>query len=102
VSDVPILPIRVVIADDQRTIREALAIVLDTQADIHVVGVAADGAEAIDLAARHDAQVVLMDLRMPGTDGVAATRRLAVEHPDVKVVVLTTFADDVTINDLTL
>jgi DNA-binding NarL/FixJ family response regulator len=89
----------VVVADDQRAIREALAMVLDNQADINVVGLAADGAEAVELAARHDAQVVLMDLRMPGTDGVAATRRLAAEAPQVNVVVLTTFADDTSIND---
>jgi DNA-binding NarL/FixJ family response regulator len=98
-SDSPVSPLRVVVADDQRAIREALAMVLDNQADIHVVGLASDGAEAVELAARHHAQVVLMDLRMPGTDGVAATRRLSVEQPDVNVVVLTTFADDVTITD---
>jgi DNA-binding NarL/FixJ family response regulator len=86
--------IRVVVADDQRAIREALAMVLDNESDISVVGQAADGAEAVALAAAHRAQVVLMDLRMPGTDGVEATRRLAREQPEVRVVVLTTFADD--------
>jgi DNA-binding NarL/FixJ family response regulator len=90
---------RVVVADDQRAIREALAMVLDSQADIDVVGLASDGAEAVDLAARHDAHVVLMDLRMPGTDGVVATRRLTAEQPAVKVVVLTTFADDASITE---
>jgi DNA-binding NarL/FixJ family response regulator len=98
-SDTPVSPLRVVVADDQRAIREALAMVLDNQPDIHVVGLASDGAEAVELAARHDAQVVLMDLRMPGTDGVEATRRLTAEQPDVNVVVLTTFADDTTITD---
>jgi DNA-binding NarL/FixJ family response regulator len=98
-SDDASKPLRVVVADDQRAIREALAMVLDTQADIDVVGLASDGAEAVELAASEDAQVVLMDLRMPGTDGVAATRRLAVEQPHVKVVVLTTFADDASITD---
>jgi len=98
-SDSPTSPLRVVVADDQRSIREALAMVLENQADIHVVGLASDGAEAVELASSHDAQVVLMDLRMPGTDGVAATRRLAAEQPHVNVVVLTTFADDTSIND---
>ena len=59
-----------------------------------VVGLAADGDEAVELAHRLSPDVVLMDLRMPNTDGVAATRRLSTELPDVKVVVLTTFADD--------
>jgi DNA-binding NarL/FixJ family response regulator len=99
VSNTPASPLRVVVADDQRAIREALAMVLDNQADMHVVGLASDGTEAVELAAQHDAQVVLMDLRMPGVDGVAATRRLTAEYPDVKVVVLTTFADDTTITD---
>ena len=98
-SEAPVSPLRVVVADDQRAIREALAMVLDNQADIRVVGLASDGAEAVELAARHEAQVVLMDLRMPGTDGVSATRRLAAEQPHVKVVVLTTFADDSSILD---
>ena len=98
-SDTPVSALRVVVADDQRAIREALAMVLDSQADMQVVGLASDGDQAVELAGRHNAQVVLMDLRMPGTDGVAATRRLTAEHPDVNVVVLTTFADDTTITD---
>jgi DNA-binding NarL/FixJ family response regulator len=92
-------PIRVVVADDQRAIREALAMVLDHESDISVVGQAADGDEAVHLAADHGAQVVLMDLRMPGTDGVEATRRLAGQHPQIKVVVLTTYADDESISE---
>ncbi len=95
-------PIRVVVADDQRAIREALAMMLDNEADISVIGTAADGAEAIGLAGGSRADVVLMDLRMPGTDGVAATRQLKESDPDVKVVVLTTFADDVSIQDALL
>jgi DNA-binding NarL/FixJ family response regulator len=98
-DDDAVTPLRVVVADDQRAIREALAMLLDNQTDIHVVGVASDGEEAIALAARHHAHVVIMDLRMPGTDGVTATRRLTAEHPEVSVVVLTTFADDTTISD---
>jgi DNA-binding NarL/FixJ family response regulator len=98
-SDNPATPLRVVVADDQRAIREALAMVIDNQGDMRVVGLASDGEQAVELAALHDAQVVLMDLRMPGTDGVAATRRLTAEQPHINVVILTTFADDTSITD---
>jgi DNA-binding NarL/FixJ family response regulator len=90
-------PLRIVVADDQRAVREALATVLDAEPGFEVVGLAADGDEAIELAHRLSPAVVLMDLRMPNVDGVAATRRLAAELPAVKVVVLTTFADDTSI-----
>jgi DNA-binding NarL/FixJ family response regulator len=90
-------PLRIVVADDQRAVREALATVLDAVPGLEVVGLAVDGEEAIELAHRFSPGVVLMDLRMPNVDGVAATRRLAAELPDVKVVVLTTFADDASI-----
>ena len=88
---------RIVVADDQRAVREALATVLDAEPGLEVVGLAADGDEAVELAHRFSPEVVLMDLRMPNVDGVAATRRLAAELPAVKVVVLTTFADDASI-----
>jgi DNA-binding NarL/FixJ family response regulator len=90
-------PLRIVVADDQRAVREALATVLDAVPGFEVVGLAADGDEALELAHRLSPAVVLMDLRMPNVDGVAATRRLAAELPAVKVVVLTTFADDASI-----
>jgi DNA-binding NarL/FixJ family response regulator len=90
-------PLRVVVADDQRAVREALATVLDVVPGIVVVGQAADGEEAVRLGLELSPDVVLMDLRMPNVDGVAATRRIAAERPAVKVVVLTTFADDVSI-----
>jgi DNA-binding NarL/FixJ family response regulator len=86
-----------VVADDQRAVREALATVLDAESGLEVVGLAADGEEAIELAHRFSPEVVLMDLRMPNVDGVAATKRLAAELPEGKVVVLTTFADDASI-----
>jgi DNA-binding NarL/FixJ family response regulator len=90
-------PLRIVVADDQRAVREALATVLDAEPGFEVVGLAADGDEAVELAHRLSPAVVLMDLRMPNVDGVAATRQLAAELPAVKVVVLTTFADDTSI-----
>jgi DNA-binding NarL/FixJ family response regulator len=90
-------PLRIVVADDQRAVREALATVLDAEPGLEVVGLAADGEEAVELAHRFSPEVVLMDLRMPNVDGVAATLRLAAELPEVKVVVLTTFADDASI-----
>lgn len=86
--------VRVVVADDQTTIREALAAILDLVDGIEVVGTARDGAEAVAVAGETGPDVVLMDLRMPGTDGIEATRRLAEQQSEVAVVVLTTFADE--------
>jgi DNA-binding NarL/FixJ family response regulator len=86
--------VRVVVADDQRVVREGLVTVLDILPDVEVVGAAADGEQALALVERHRPQVVLMDLRMPRTDGVEATARITREHPSTKVVVLTTYADD--------
>lgn len=87
-------PIRVVVADDQAIIRDGLVTVLGLLPDVQVVGAAADGAEAVALAVAERPDVVLMDLRMPGLDGVGATERIAREAPGSAVLVLTTFADD--------
>jgi DNA-binding NarL/FixJ family response regulator len=84
----------VVLADDQRVIREGLATLLGLLPDIEVVGTAADGEEAVALVERLRPEVVLMDLRMPRCDGVAATRRLRESGSTTHVVVLTTYADD--------
>lgn len=84
----------VVVADDQRIVREGLATLLGLLADIEVVGTASDGEEAIELVERLRPDVVLMDLRMPRCDGVAATRRLRELGSPTQVVVLTTYADD--------
>lgn len=85
---------RVVVADDQTVVREGLVTLLETMESVQVVGSAGDGEHALALVAEHVPHVVLMDLRMPRMDGVEATRRIRVEHPEVQVVVLTTFADD--------
>jgi DNA-binding NarL/FixJ family response regulator len=92
-------PIRVLTADDQRVVREGLAMVLGLLPGVEVVGTAADGEEALTLATELNPDVVLMDLRMPRCDGVEATRRLREQAPQVKVIVLTTYADDKSVLD---
>ncbi|MFC0004733.1 response regulator [Micromonospora siamensis] len=87
-------PVRVLLVDDQALFREALATLLSVRDDVEVVGEAANGAEALDRAAGLTPDVVLMDLRMPVLDGVAATRRLRAEQPEIRVIALTTFDDD--------
>ena len=84
----------VVVADDQSAVREGLVLLLGTLPGIAVAGEAADGEAAVDMVAKTRPQVVLMDLNMPGCDGVTATARITAEHPGTRVVVLTTYADD--------
>jgi len=86
--------IRVLVVDDQAIVRDGLVTVLSLVPDLQVVGEAADGAEAIAMVAADPPDVVLMDLRMPGTDGPTATASIARSHPGVAVLVLTTYADD--------
>jgi DNA-binding NarL/FixJ family response regulator len=88
--------IRVVLADDQILVRAGFRALLDAQDDIEVVGEAGDGEQAVGLAAELTPDVVLMDIRMPGTDGLAATRRICADGDlaDVRVVILTTFELD--------
>jgi DNA-binding NarL/FixJ family response regulator len=87
-------PVRVLLVDDQALFREALATLLDVRPEVRVVGEAATGAEALERSAELAPDVVLMDLHMPVLDGVGGTRRLRVEQPGVRVLVLTTFDDD--------
>lgn len=89
--------LRVVVADDQTIVRDGLVALLGLLPEFEVVGTAADGAQAVARVAELAPDVVLMDLGMPGVDGVEATRRLTAEHPDTAVVVLTTYADDASI-----
>lgn len=86
--------IRVLIVDDHAVVRDGLARLLQTADDIDVVGTAGDGADALEFVSGHDVDVVLMDLSMPGMDGVTATRQLMQSSPELRVVVLTTFSDE--------
>jgi NarL family two-component system response regulator LiaR len=86
--------VRVLICDDQTVVREGLSAILSTDPEIEVVGLAQDGREAVDLVASLDPDIVLMDLQMPRLNGVQATQHIRREHPDVHVLVLTTFAAD--------
>lgn len=86
--------IRVMLVDDQQLIRQGIRILLDIEPDIEVVGEASDGLEALDMAEHIRPDVVLMDIRMPGMDGVASTRELSARYPSMAVIILTTFDDD--------
>jgi DNA-binding NarL/FixJ family response regulator len=88
--------IRVLLADDQALIRAGFRVLLDSVEDMEVIGEAADGAQAVDLARRQRADVILMDIRMPIMDGLEATRQIAADEDlaGVKVIILTTFESD--------
>ncbi|MFD3337260.1 response regulator [Streptomyces sp. NPDC058700] len=90
------MTIRVLLADDQALLRSAFKVLVDSEPDMEVVGEAADGAQAVALARSEHPDVVLMDIRMPGTDGLAATRLITAdpELSDVRIVMLTTFEVD--------
>src|SRR3972149_3062210 len=86
--------IRVLLVDDQALFREGLRTLLSVHPGLEVVGEAANGEEAVQLAASLHPSVILMDLQMPVLDGAAATRRIRASHPQCRVIVLTTFDDD--------
>ncbi|WP_125263052.1 response regulator [Streptomyces alboflavus] len=87
-------PVRVLVVDDQELVREGIASLLGIQPGIRVVGTAADGAEAVDAALALAPEVILMDVRMPGMDGVEAVTAIGGSAPGCKVVMLTTFDDE--------
>ncbi|MFI6656032.1 response regulator [Streptomyces sp. NPDC050523] len=87
-------PVRVLLVDDQELIRTALSMVMADIEDVDVAGEAGTGEEAVRLAAELSPDVVVMDIRMPGMDGIEATRRITEAEPEARVVVLTTFDDD--------
>lgn len=86
--------IRVALVDDQAMVRVGLRMILESEPDIEVCCEAADGSDAVELFAAHHPDVVLMDVRMPGVDGLSATAAVTQAHPDARVVILTTFDDD--------
>ncbi|HWE59273.1 MAG TPA: response regulator transcription factor [Solirubrobacteraceae bacterium] len=88
------MSVRVLLADDQRLVRESLSTMLGLLDGIELLGTAADGEEAVRLATELRPEVVLMDLRMPGIDGIEATRLLHQQQPQIGVIALTTYADD--------
>jgi DNA-binding NarL/FixJ family response regulator len=97
------MTIRVLLADDQALLRSAFRVLVDSEPDMEVVGEASDGAQAVRLAKEERADVVLMDIRMPGTDGLAATRLISADPSlaGVRVVILTTFeVDDYVVQSL--
>ena len=86
--------IRLLIADDHLIVRQGLRLILETEDGFELVGEASDGAEAVKLAAELHPEVILMDLRMPGMDGLTAIEQLAEKQPEIAVVILTTFNED--------
>jgi DNA-binding NarL/FixJ family response regulator len=86
--------LRIMIADDQELIRESLSIILSQNADMEVTGLAENGAELLSLIKKAPPDIVLMDIRMPELDGVAATRAIKEQWPQVRIIILTTFDDD--------
>jgi len=85
---------RILLCDDQAVVRDGLEMLLKLERDFEVVATASDGAEAVELTAKHSPDLVLMDLKMPGMNGIEATRQIRAHHPEVKVLVLTTYDDD--------
>ncbi len=85
---------RVLICDDQAIVRDGLEMLMKLEHEIQVVGKAQDGAHAVELAAKYQPDLVLMDLKMPGMNGIEATRQIHAVFPQIKILVLTTYDDD--------
>jgi DNA-binding NarL/FixJ family response regulator len=93
------MSIRVLLCDDQALVTDGLQLILETDAAFEVVGAASDGAQAIEMVARTRPDIVLMDLKMPGMNGVQATYAIRRDYPEIPVLVLTTFDDDAWVLD---
>jgi DNA-binding NarL/FixJ family response regulator len=93
-------PLRIVLADDHATVRQGLKLLLDAQADMTVVGEAGDGRAAIERVAEFQPDVVVMDISMPGINGLNATRILREMHPDTRIVALTRYSDEAYLQEL--
>ncbi|BFU45520.1 response regulator [Krasilnikovia sp. MM14-A1004] len=93
-TNAAVRPVRILLADDEALVRAGLRLVLGHADDLEVVAEAGTGAEAVDLVARHDIDVVLMDVRMPEMDGLTAAEQLSARAPSVQVLMLTTFGED--------
>lgn len=89
--------LRIIVADDQASVREGLVVLLGALPDIEVVAAAGDGRQAVELVSQHRPDAILLDLHMPVLDGIEATKLLVTEHPQVAVVVLTTYLDDISV-----
>ncbi|MGD0619679.1 MAG: response regulator transcription factor [Bryobacteraceae bacterium] len=87
-------PIRILLADDHSILREGLRVLLDRQDEFAVVGDASNGREAVEMAEKHDPDVVIMDLAMPGLNGIEATRRIIARSPRTAVVILSMHSDE--------
>ena len=85
---------KIIICDDQAVVRDGLEMLLTLEKDIQVLGTAQDGDEAVELVSKDQPDLVLMDLKMPGMNGIEATRQIQAKFPEVKVLVLTTYDDD--------
>ena len=96
------MTVRVLVVDDQALVRAGFRMILEAHDDIDVVGEAADGSEAVELARTHSPDVILMDIRMPGMDGIEATRAVVAQQPSTRVLVLTTFDLDEYVYDALL
>jgi len=85
---------KILLCDDQAVIRDGLEMLLNLEKDMQVIGSASDGAEAIELTAKKQPDLILMDLKMPGTNGIEATREIHARYPEIKILVLTTYDED--------
>jgi DNA-binding NarL/FixJ family response regulator len=88
------MTMKILLCDDQTVIRDGLEMLLNLEKDFQVVGLAEDGAEAVELATKKQPDLILMDLKMPIMNGIEATREISLKFPDIKILVLTTYDDD--------